>query len=393
MTPPEHFLAILGVVLFFGLLLPQLLRPLHLPFATSLVLVGSILGPAGIGLIRLDESLTLFGFLGAMFQMLMAGAEARVLGSESPWRTTTKLAITNGLFPAAVGIAIARLYGYEWTPSLFVGIVFLSSSILFVFGMLDGAGLRGTAAGRLAKRTAVIEDLGASILAFLLFQTLDPHQRFPLPILAGLVLASVMMLRMFLPEVIAFFFRRFAEQGEDNEGQLRLVISLMLLVIFAFSTLDVHPVISAFLVGFALAEIPEIDVLRDRLRSLGYGLFIPVFLFVVGLQTDLTVLWRFDPSNALAVTILAGAVASKLAGGFVGCRWSGLDAGQSLIVSISSTAKLAVPLSATYAARDLGILDADLFSAIVITAVATSMLAPLGLVLMRRRAAPETAPE
>jgi len=29
MTPPEHFLAILGAILFFGLLLPQLLRRLH----------------------------------------------------------------------------------------------------------------------------------------------------------------------------------------------------------------------------------------------------------------------------------------------------------------------------------------------------------------------------
>lgn len=385
MTPPEHFLAVLGVVLFFGLLLPQLLRPLHLPFATSLILVGSLLGPHGAGFVEPDDSLLLFGFIGAMFQMLMAGAQTRTLGGEPELTHTTRLALLNGVMPAAVGVAIARAFGYGWTASSFVGIVFLSSSILFAFSMMDTAGLAGTRAARLAKRAVVVQDLGASVLAFLLFQTLEPHQRFPLPILAGLLLVSVIMLRMFLPEVIAFFFRRFADQGEEDEPKLRLIVAVLLLVIFGFSTLDVHPVISAFLVGFALAGIPEASEFRDRLRSLGYGLFIPVFLFVVGLQTDLSVLWRFDPSNALAVAILAGAVTTKLAGGYVGCRWSGVGAHEALVVSVSSTAKLAVPLSATYAARDLGIIDAPLFSAIVITSVATSMLAPLGLLLLRRR--------
>ncbi len=50
MTPPSHLLAVLGVVLIFGLVLPQLLRPLHLPFATSLILVGFALAeiPGGV---------------------------------------------------------------------------------------------------------------------------------------------------------------------------------------------------------------------------------------------------------------------------------------------------------------------------------------------------------
>lgn len=384
-TPPDYFLAILGVVLFFGLLLPQLLKPLHLPFATSLILVGSILGPNGLDFVSPDESLVLFGFLGAMFQMLLAGSEARTLGAGPHRGEIAKLTLLNGVMPAAVGIAIARAFDYGWTSSLFVGIVFLSSSILFAFSMLESVGLHRTESGRLIKRVVILEDLGASVLAFLLFQTLQPHHRFPLPILAGLLLASVIILRMFLPEIVAFFFRRFEEQGGEHEARLRLIVALLLLVIFAFSTLDVHPVISAFLVGFALAEIPELIQLRDRLESLGYGLFIPVFLFVIGIETDLGVLWRFDPSNALAVAIVTGAVATKLIGGLAGAKWAGLDTRDATAVSICSTAKLAVPLSATYAARDLGILDQDLFSAIAITAVATSMLAPLVLSSLGRR--------
>jgi Kef-type K+ transport system membrane component KefB len=388
LTPPQHFLAVLGVVLFFGLLLPHLLRPLHLPFASSLILVGSLLGPHGLGYVVADESLVLFGFLGATFQMLLAGIETRTQDLGLRDRSTAKLALANGAFPAAAGIAIARAFDYGWTASCFVGTVFFSSSIMLVFGMAKTAGIERTRAGRMLKGLVVVEDLGASILAFLLFQTLEPHRRFPLPILAGLLLSSVVVLRMFLPEVVTFFFRLFEERGEhEHEDRLRLVVALLLLVIFAYSTLDVHPVIAAFLVGFALAGIPESPQLRGRLESLGYGLFIPVFFFVVGVQTDIGVLGRFDPSNALALSILVGAVGSKLVGGFAGAKWAGLAARDSAIVALSSTAKLAVPLSATYAARDLGILDAKLFSAIVIVTVATSILAPLAVGPLRRRAA------
>jgi Kef-type K+ transport system membrane component KefB len=385
MTPPEHFLAILGIILFFGLLLPQLLRPLQLPFASSLILVGSLFGPYGLGYVEIDETLVLFGFLGATFQMLVAGIESRTLrvGLRDP--AASKLGLLNAVLPALTGVAIARAFEYPWNTSLFVGIVFFSSSILIVFSMVRSVGMEGTQTGRLLKGVVVLEDLGAAVLAFLLFQTLEPHQRFPLPILAGLLLSSVAISRMLLPEVVAFLLRLFEGQGQDaHETRLRLVVALLLLTIFAYSTLDVHPVIAAFLVGFAVARVPASAQLRSRLESLGYGLFIPVFLFVIGVETDLTILARVAPSNTLVLAILAGAVGSKLLGGLVGARWAGLDSQNAWMVAVSSTAKLAVPLSATYAARDLGLLDSELFSAIVIVSVATSMLAPVALLVLLR---------
>lgn len=375
---PQHFLAILGVLLLFGLLLPRLLRPFHVPFSTSLILVGSLMGPYGFRVIAPDASLALFGLLGGMFYMLLAGTEARALGLRSRDPAMVRLVLPNALLPAAVGIGIARSFGYDWTAAFFLGCIFLSSSIVLVFGLVASLGLATTSLGSLLKRAAVIQDLAASVLVFLLFQTLDPHPRFPLPILAGLLLSSVVVLRMFLPELVTFFFSRFEERGgDDYEARLRLVIALFLMVIFGYSALDVHPVIAAFLVGFALADVPTAPMLRERLETLGYGLFIPVFLFVVGLDTDLRVITRFGPSDALAVTVLAGAIASKVASGFLGARWSGQKGRDAWLAAVSSTVKLAVPLTATYAARDLGILDAHLFSAIVILSVATSVLAPL----------------
>lgn len=379
-TAPEKLLAILGVLLFVGLLLPRLLRPLHLPFATSIILVGAVIGPNGLGYVTVDPSLGVIGLLGATFHMLLAGTEARALGLGTRKGRTWRVLSVNAVLPGAVGVAIARGFGYDWRAAAFVGIIFMSSSIMLVFGLVKALRLGRSTTGRLMKRVSVVEDVAASILAFIVFHTLSPHPRFPLPILGGLLLSSVIVLRMFLPEVVTFLMSRFEEpDGDDHEARLRLVISLMLLVIFAYSALDVHPVIGAFLVGFALAEVPVAASLRGSLETLGYGLFIPVYFFIVGLETDLRVLLRFDPENMLALSIVGGAFVSKLVSGFAGSRWAGLESREALFVGMASTVKLTVPLSATYAARDLGILDAELFSAIVIASVATSMFVPLAL--------------
>jgi Kef-type K+ transport system membrane component KefB len=372
------------VLLFFGLLLPRLLRPLHLPFATSLILVGALLGPYGLDLVSPDDSLRLFGLLGGMLYMLLAGTQARTLGFTLSDRATRSMALPNALIPAAIGVGLGRWFGYGWSAAFFIGTVFLASSIMLVFGIVEAYDLEDSDVGKLIMKVAVVEDLSASLLAFVIFQALAPQTRFPLPILGGLLLSSVVLLRMFLPEVVGFFFTRFeARGGDDHEARLRLVIALFLLVIFAYSVIDVHPVIAAFLVGFALAEIPEAPVLRERIETMGYGFFIPVFLFVVGLDTDFSVITRMDVDDGLAVALLVGAVGGKLGSGWLGARWAGLRGQAAWVAGAASTAKLAVPLTATYAARDLGVVDGRLYSAIIVVSVVSSIVAPALTSLMK----------
>jgi Kef-type K+ transport system membrane component KefB len=390
-APTADFLAILGVLLFFGLLAPRILRPLHLPLATSLILVGSVTGPYGMDLVVADPGIELFGFLGATFHMLLAGTHARALGIRPGERRATRLLVPSTAIPAVTGVWIARWFGYDWLAALFVGTVFLSSSIMLVFGAVGALHLGRSRAGRLLERVAVVQDLAASVLALTLFERMAPHPRYPFPILAGLLLSSVIVLRMFLPEVVGYLVKRFGDdEGGDHEARLRVVIAVMLLVIFAYSTFAVQPVVAAFLVGFALAGVSNFDPLRRRLETLGYALFIPVFLFVVGLETDLTLLVRFRPDELLAVTVIGGAVGSKLVGGFVGSRWAGLTRAEATWIAVASTMKLTVPLSVTYVARDLGLIDTTMFSALVMLSVVTSLGAPLFLSLLTRRTAPRT---
>ncbi len=291
----EHSLALLGVVLLIGLLIPELLQRFHLPFATALIVVGAVIGPHGLDLVRADATLTVFAFLGATFQMLLAGFEARRLGNPLQ-RDTGVLFATTGLFPAAAAIGIALAAGLDLTAALLAGTIFMSSSILLVLSMLWHLKLQGSPLGDRISSLVVTLELAAAFGVFVLLKRVDPHPRFSLPILLGLVVSSVVFLRMFVPELAAFAFERLAP-GTDEEALRRrtsFALALMLLTVFLYAGFGVHPVIGAFLAGFALASADGVEPLREKLQTIGYALFIPVFLFTIGLDVDVGMFARID---------------------------------------------------------------------------------------------------
>lgn len=382
----QHGLALLGVVLLVGLFIPAVLERFHVPFASALILVGAVLGPHGLDYVRPDETLALFALLGATFQMLLAGFSAHELDVRLLERSSILIFVLNGVVPGAAGAALGWYFGYEWRGSLLTGTIFMSSSILLVFSFVRHFGLDQEDLGGRLKAGAVVQDLASTLAAFVLLKSVTPHARFPLPILVGLVLGSVATLRMLMPEVIAFAFSRLRTKGRAAmEQRLRFVLALMLLTLFLYSALDVPPVVAAFLVGFSLASIEHAGALRERLHLIGYSLFIPVFLFVVGLDADLFSLVRMEPVNLVVLSMVVMAIVSKVATGFVAGRLVGLERDNALVFGLGSSLKLAVPITATYAALRAGIIGADLFNAVVAVSVVTALLMPLLLELVLRR--------
>ncbi len=372
----EQTLWIIAVVLFFGLVLPNLFRRIQLPFTTSLIIIGAILGPNTLNLVGSDTTLEIFGFLGATFHMLLAGFETETLQIRKAGNKFWLLETMSIVVPFITGTFITRFFGYDWPTSLFMGTVFVSSSLLIVFSAVRNLKIGSSKIGRTLKSMVVIEDLFSSIGIFILFKYISPHERFPLLILLGLLISSVIILRMFLPEVIGYFFTRFARSKEGHEAQLRLIIVLLFFVLIFYSSLDVHPIIGAFLVGFILSETPKSSQIKEKLNTIGYALFIPIYLFVTGTKMDVSILLELDPQNLLPIVIIVGALMSKWVSGFIGARLVGFPTHESLVIAISSSSKLTITISATWVALSFGLIDQELYTAVLTVSVITTVLNP-----------------
>lgn len=372
---------VLLFILFIGLIIPELAKKFKLPYITVLLLLGAVLGPNALDYIQPNNIIDFFAFLGAAFLLLMAGMEAKLSQLKNLQKKIYVMAAANGIIPFGVGVAITRYFGYSWMSSLLVGIVFLSSSFAIIIPILKSAGLFRKQIGQTIASAVILEDILSLLLLAIVLQTVAPITEFPLLIYFAILIISVVLLKVVLPGFAKYMFRRWKDHDEE-ESQLRFVIVLLMAVLFYFSLLGVHPISAAFLVGILLADVLTSDELYNKLHILAYGLFVPVFFFVVGMKMDLTIFASIDFQEVIVFCLVAGLLLSKFLSGYFAARWDRFSKKNSLIFGVSSTTQLTTTLAVTYAASSLGLLDSTLVTGIVLISVITTVLSPILLNLL-----------
>ena len=69
--PVLIFSIVLGIILFS----PIIFNKIHIPHIVGLILAGVALGPHGVGLLDYDSSFKLFGQVGVLYIMFLAGVD------------------------------------------------------------------------------------------------------------------------------------------------------------------------------------------------------------------------------------------------------------------------------------------------------------------------------
>jgi len=110
---------------------------------------------------------------------------------------------------------------------------------------------------------------------------------------------------------------------------------------------------------------------------MGYGLFIPVFFFVVGMEIDVSLLRQFDITNVMMISLILGLMLSKIASGYIAGRLVKLSKRDSMLFGSISITQLTTTLAVTYAASSMGLLDSALVTSIVLLAIITTVVGPV----------------
>ncbi|MBN1501976.1 cation:proton antiporter [Candidatus Woesearchaeota archaeon] len=377
MVLADNTLLILAVILFFGLVIPEFFKKVQLPFVTSLIFLGSILGPYGFRYVKSNEAIELFGFLGAAFLMLLAGLEVRKIQFKGFKQRILMMASINAMIPFMVGTAIVLLFGYDLKAAMVVGVIFMSTSIFIVRSSVRLMKMEHTNIGQAIIGCAELQDSASLLILALIMQWITPTTRYSLPIYFGILISSIILLRMFLPEITVYFFKRHTRKYDEYEVQLRAVIALLLFVLIIFSSLGVHSIVAAFLVGITLSDVLKSEALKHKLHTMGYGIFVPIFFFIIGMEMDLNALILFDLGNLLMVSLIIGLFISKIVSGFISAKIEEFSNRESAIFGIMSTSKLTTTLSATYAALSINIIDKNIVSSIVLLSIISTIITPL----------------
>lgn len=383
MVIEESILIVLLIMLLAGIILPILLKKFHLPLATLLIFAGAILGPNLLGYIQPNEVILFFGFLGMTFLMLMAGIETDISKLfESKFKIFV-LSLVNGLLPFLTGLFIMTFFGYSWIESILVGIIFISSSVAIILPVLGPLKNFDKDFKQLVLSSVLVTDIISLILLGILFQNISPITNLPFWVYLPLLFLSLIALFIIVPKIYIINKRKFKEEG--SEEKVRLIMVIIIGSIIYFSGLGVHPILSSFLVGFMLSGVLlNSHKIKEKLNVLGYGIFIPVFFFIVGMELDLKLLSFMNFENLIILALLFGLMFSKFLSGFIGGKIVGLSFKESSVFGSISMTQLTTTLAVAYSASALGIIPKLVLTSIILISTVTTFVGPVIATLISR---------
>ena len=291
LTNPVLIFALILLIILFA---PLLLNRLKIPHLIGLIIAGAIIGPNGFNVIERDSSIILFGTVGLLYIMFLAGLEIDMQQfKKNSWKSaifgfyTFSIPMTLG-FLGAYYILEFPILNSILLASIFASHTLIAYPILSKFGVTKNRAVNVAIGG-----TVITDTLALLVLAVIVnMTTVSENPAWIVELLgenAFWVILSVSILVYGL--VVIFLFpmvsRWFFKRNDDNISQYIFVLAMLFLGAFLAELAGIEHIIGAFLVGLALNRlIPHSSPLMNRIEFVGNALFIPFFLIGVGMLVD-----------------------------------------------------------------------------------------------------------
>lgn len=333
--------------------------------------------------------------LGIFFLMLMAGLELRPKKLAAASGSAVLVALGGLVLPLSLGMAL----GWAVLPqselraaqSLFLGVALAITAVPVSVGVLLSLGRLDTALGRTIVSAALVDDVLSLLLLALLTAVLQTGSIPDAGSLAWLVAKVALFFAIAVPagtRLLPWLGRRVrALRGEELEFSFLLLAGLVYSVLA--EALSMHFLIGAFLAGlFFVHRTIDEETYEDvfaTVSALTRGFFAPVFFASIGIHLEVGALLE---APLFLVALVVVATAGKVIGAGLPARLTGMDSRDALGVGVGMNARGAVELIVADVALGAGLflqpdppgpVVASLYSAVVITAILTTLATPIGL--------------
>lgn len=377
-----------ALVMVLLLVAPLLSVKLRLPDIAGLILAGVVVGEHGLGLFRLDQTFQLLGKVGLLYLMFLAGLEINLDDFQRYRKPGLVFGTLTFLIPQVLGtLGAVWLLGFGWPKAILLASMFASHTLI-PFPIVQRLGLGRNRAVTTTIGGTILTDTAALLVLAVVVRSQNGGIGAAFWAQLALSLAALVAGAIFvLPRIGYWFFRRTAP---DGIAEFVFVLAATFLIAYASELAGVEPIIGAFLAGLALsAVVPGRGVLMNRLHFVGNALFIPFFLFSVGMRVDLRVLltglegWRIALYMAAGVTVFKWS-AARLAG-----RWLGYSRDETGLVFGLSVNQAAATLAAVLVGTQVGIFDAAILNGTILMILVTCLIGPWVTEKCARRLAAE----
>ncbi|MDX9880720.1 MAG: cation:proton antiporter [Prolixibacteraceae bacterium] len=307
--PLENPVLIFSLILFIILFSPILLNKIRIPHLIGLIIAGVVVGPFGLNLIARDSSIVLFGTVGLLYIMFIAGLEIDFADFKKYLWKSSIFGFYTFIIPMVLGI-LAGIYllGFGMETSVLLASMFASNTLI-TYPIVSKLGV--------AKNRAVNISIGGTIFTTVLallvlavivrMSTGEVTQAFWWGISISIILCISFILFVF-PIIGRWFFKRV----DDNISQYIFVLGMVFFGAFLAEISGIEGIVGAFMAGLALNQlVPKTSPLMNRIEFVGNALFIPFFLIGVGMLINIKAFINDWETIKVAVVMSVVATLSK----------------------------------------------------------------------------------
>lgn len=362
--PLQNPVLIFALILLIILFAPIILNKVKIPHLIGLIIAGAVIGPNGFNLMLRDSSIVLYGTVGLLYIMFLAGLEIDM----ADFKKNSQKSLVFGLLTFIIPMTLGTLGGYYFLKFSIMTSVLLASMFashtLIAYPIVSKLGVSKNRAVNITVGGTVITDtLALLVLAAIAgMSSGEVNTAFWVKLSVSVLVFGAIIMFIF-PIIGRWFFKKF----EDNISQYIFVLAMVFLGSFLAEAAGVEAIIGAFLVGLALNRlIPHTSPLMNRVEFVGNALFIPFFLIGVGMLIDYRVFFQDLNTIIVAATMIAIATTSKFLAAWITQKTFKFSKDERRLIFGLSNAQAAATLAAVLVGYNIILNKEDLEAAALI---------------------------
>lgn len=377
--PITNPVLIFSLVLFVLLLTPILQQKFKIPNIIALIIAGLVLGEHGLGVLSRDDSFELFGTVGLIYIMFLAGLEMDLSDFQKNRKAGISFGLITFIIPMIIGVISSfvllnylpeqtvkntgsQVYYSEMTgtyylvvaslllSSMYASHTLVSYPIVSKYGVNKNRSISITVGG-----TMITTMLALLVLAVIVGMAKGEINGYFWVSLGVCISIFLFILGYVFPKIASVFFKKY----EDSITQYIFVLALVFLGAYLAQLSGLEAIIGAFMVGLSINRfIPKISPLMNRLEFVGNAIFIPFFLISVGMLIDLREVFGFN-TLLTAIVMCVVACSSKYFAARITQKAFHLSRNQGLMIFGLSNAQAAATLAAVKIGYDTIVLHTE----------------------------------
>jgi len=383
-----HVLISLAILLFAAKIFAEIFNKVRLPAVLGELLAGIIVGPFALGsipifdgkpLVILNETVLQIGEISGIVILFIAGLEITPREFLRGGAASFTVGACGVALPFFVGYYVFTLFGLGGLQSVLVATALTATSIAISVRVLTELGKMQTKEAKLILGAAIVDDILAIAVLSVVTTMVQSGNMTPnvvdiiflilkvLGIFAAILIGAVLI----IPKILH------AERLWKSRGSIEGIVTASFFGASGIAAaVGLSPIVGAFAVGMAVASTKLIGRVEEYVDKLEI-IFAPLFFAIIGAQVNLTG-FNLDVLF-LSLVVIGVAIVTKL----IGCGLPAIvflkSKSKALKVGIGMISRGEVGLIVAGIGVTSGALSSNIYTAVIIMVVATTLITPVWL--------------